>query len=135
MTNEEASFILANIDRRVCDDDLNEALDMAIKALEQQPCDAISREYILSKAHCCCGELCDDAYCVDADDIKEAPSVQPKAKVGHWIETDEWRETVDGFEQWGYFHKCSECGYVFKFLEIDNYCPNCGAKMESEGEE
>ena len=34
MTREEASFILANIDRRVCDDELNEALDMAIKALE-----------------------------------------------------------------------------------------------------
>ena len=37
MTREEASFILANIDRRVCDDELNEALDMAIKALEQEP--------------------------------------------------------------------------------------------------
>ena len=36
MTREEASFILANIDRRVCDDELNEALDMAIKALEQE---------------------------------------------------------------------------------------------------
>lgn len=39
MTREEASFILANIDRRVCDDELNEALDIAIKALEQEPCD------------------------------------------------------------------------------------------------
>ena len=37
MTREEASFILANIDRRVCDDELNEALDMAIKALEVKP--------------------------------------------------------------------------------------------------
>lgn len=37
MTNEEASFCLANIDRRVCDDELNEALDIAIKALEQEP--------------------------------------------------------------------------------------------------
>jgi hypothetical protein len=36
MTREEASFILANIDRRVCDDELNDALDMAIKALEQE---------------------------------------------------------------------------------------------------
>ena len=36
MTNEEASFILANIDRRVCDDELSDALDMAIKALKQQ---------------------------------------------------------------------------------------------------
>lgn len=39
MTREEASFILANIDRRVCDDELSEALDMAIKALEQEPCE------------------------------------------------------------------------------------------------
>ena len=37
MTNEEASFILANIDRRVCDDELSDPLDMAIKELEQQP--------------------------------------------------------------------------------------------------
>ena len=36
MNRGEASFILANIDRRVCDDELNEALDMAIKALEQE---------------------------------------------------------------------------------------------------
>ena len=34
MTREEASFILANIDRRVCDDELSDALDMAIFALE-----------------------------------------------------------------------------------------------------
>lgn len=55
---------------------------------------------------------------------------------GHWVDTDEWRETVDGFEQWGYFRKCSKCGYVFKFLEIDNYCPSCGSKNEKvvEGE-
>lgn len=39
MNRKEASFILANIDRRVCDDELNEALDMAIKALEQEPCE------------------------------------------------------------------------------------------------
>ena len=37
MTRKEANFILANIDRRVCDDELNEALDMAIEALEQKP--------------------------------------------------------------------------------------------------
>lgn len=35
MTIEKAIFILANIDRRVCDDELSEALDMAIEVLEQ----------------------------------------------------------------------------------------------------
>lgn len=61
--------------------------------------------------------------------IEQQPFVKQEPKIGHWIDTDEWRETVDGFEQWGYFRKCSKCGYVFKFLEIDNYCPNCGADM------
>lgn len=37
MNREEESSILANIDRRVCDDELSEALDMAIEALEQEP--------------------------------------------------------------------------------------------------
>ena len=49
MTKEEASFILTNIDRRVCDKELNEALDMAVEALKQEPCeDCISREALLT---------------------------------------------------------------------------------------
>jgi len=35
MTREEAIFILQNIDRRVCDDELSEALDVAIEALSE----------------------------------------------------------------------------------------------------
>ena len=62
--------------------------------------------------------------------IKDLPTIQPKK--GEWIQTDEWKETVDGFERWGYFEKCSKCGYVFKELEIDNFCPNCGADMRGE---
>lgn len=45
MNREEASFILANIDRRVCDDELNEALDMAIKTLDREPCEMTAEEY------------------------------------------------------------------------------------------
>lgn len=37
MTREEASFILANIDRSVCDEELSEALDVAIEALKHEP--------------------------------------------------------------------------------------------------
>lgn len=49
---------------------------------EKKPCDCISREYILSKAHCCCDDLADyEPCCVDVDDIKSAPSVKPKTDV------------------------------------------------------
>ena len=86
-------------------------------------------------------EPCDDtvkltkeAYselCLSASKWNELQTIKTqKPKTGHWIDTDEWKETVDGFEQWGYFRKCSKCGYVFKFLEIDNYCPNCGCLMD-----
>ena len=52
MNRKEASFILANIDRRVCDDELNEALDVAIKALERE-----QQKYTRPR-HCdCCGVL------------------------------------------------------------------------------
>lgn len=37
MTKKKASFILMLAKNRVCDNELNEALDMAIKALNQEP--------------------------------------------------------------------------------------------------
>jgi DNA-directed RNA polymerase subunit RPC12/RpoP len=86
----------------------------------QEPCeDCISREYILSKAHCCRDDFADDEpCCVDADDIKGAPSVQPKPKMGHWKKLNV-----------GY--GCSECSLATNKSGVDFYrfCPNCGAKM------
>lgn len=41
-------------------------------------------------------------------------------KMGHWIEVD-----LDVYE-------CSECHEGQSILTKDNYCPNCGAKMEKE---
>lgn len=41
MTREEASFYLANMDRKYMEEGMSEALDMAIKALEQEPCDNV----------------------------------------------------------------------------------------------
>ena len=37
MTREEASFYLANMDRKYMEEGMSEALDMAIEALEQEP--------------------------------------------------------------------------------------------------
>ena len=87
MNRKEASFILANIDRRVCDDELNEALDVAIKAVEQQPCDnAVSRQDVLDLAKK--GVLISNGnYESVCKAINEIPSAEPKT--GHWIEHPE----------------------------------------------
>lgn len=56
--------------------------------------------------------------------IKSLPAVQPEQKTGRW-------EHAGGkfANRW----ICSQCGYKFYFEKSEaKYCPNCGAKMESE---
>ena len=72
-----------------------EALDMAIKALEQET-------------------------------IK-----------GHWIEKGKADIAYDmcGYKSWATKYMCNHCGFIHIAIEnhgVYNYCPNCGAKMESE---
>ena len=55
---------------------------------------------------------------------------------GEWEECD-WVE-FDGHSECVHYPKqalcCSECRHAFKkeLLYADNYCPNCGAKMDGE---
>jgi hypothetical protein len=54
-------------------------------------------------------------------------------KTGHWVDDE-----VDSFSKsFGYkkFH-CSNCNSTFSGTHVEktDYCPNCGAKMESEVE-
>jgi len=119
-----------------------EAYKIAIKALEQEPCeDAISRQYLIDIA------TKDGAYdYVSAQEIANAPSVNPQPKTGHWIDDNE--NEIDA--QYGrHLYKCSECNeYADMFvggtedwwdIEKPNYCPNCGCRMvepqESEDKE
>ena len=131
MTENEASFILANIDRRVCDDELNDALDMAIKALEQQPCedcisreatiDAIYKKYIGGKGaikNAPINDLYADGLAEAVDAVWEMPSVQPTRP------TARWERLVEDY------NKCSKCGEMGKLYRIYKYCPNCGARMQ-----
>ena len=142
MTRKEASFILANIDRRVCDDELNDALDMAIKALEQEQCgNAISRQAVLDKLNRLIeverlqgtdkmgyGRERVSAYEHMIFEIESEylyPSVNSQEpKTGCWIEHE-----IEGTLKW---LECSNCHCETSYNVMHNYCPNCGARMESE---
>ncbi len=81
--------------------------------------DLISRKALLEKA------LEADTQCgyvqvVDVGDIENAPAVDAAPVVrGEWIELHE----ENGHE----VGTCSHCRHV---RIVDNYCPNCGAKMD-----
>lgn len=63
---------------------------------------------------------------VDCNDIARFPSAQPKRMKGHWIAEN--RPSCFTVE-------CDRCRYMHVFKEKPlwkaNYCPNCGAEMET----
>lgn len=99
--------------------------DVAIKALEQEPCeDCVSREEVL--------DLCnskDPEYKVShlKEDVECLPSVTPTCKKGKWIK-GKWINSHDTS-----FYNCSNCGVFWDKGTVDNcnffYCPHCGTKM------
>ena len=128
MTNEEAKRRM-----EICRDflannysDMGEpnftAFNMAIKALEQQPCeDAISRDDAIKIAEQ--GQI--QGYEWQFKKLCTLPSVKPQRPSGKWVNN---------------IHDipiCDQCGYMTPYdraiddYEYGNFCPNCGAKMES----
>ena len=56
--------------------------------------------------------------------IAFAPTVEAEPiRHGHWIEEKSIGDCC---------YKCSECGFIRDayLLEIENYCPQCGVKMD-----
>ena len=123
MTNKEAAEVL-----KIIHTDENgivrEPLNMAIKALEQEPCeDAISRRELNNKIEMLDMRYSSDFYWETKGIIDKLPSVYPKQKTGHWIDKDV-RGSIESY--------CSVCGDSVDTIYHYNYCPNCGAKMEEE---
>jgi len=129
MTREEAIEVLKDIYNYTRFDTYttNEARTMAIKALEQEPCDdCVSRQAVLAIAGDSCLDL--DSYedtkefC---DAIKELPPVTPKREQGEWIEVHPLQEDDGGA------YMCSKCRCGHPCIDPDywKYCPNCGAEM------
>ena len=124
MTNEEAIEIINREnnpnDKKVWElfPEYREALDMAIQALSQESCnDAISREKVLMIASSSTLSVNESVAM-----IKRLPSVTQKSKTGY-------REYNDIYDH----YLCGNCKTIV--MDYDNFCPNCGAKMESEDKE
>ena len=100
-------------------------IDFHCRPLEQEPTakndlgvDAVSRKQAIEEADKLCLETGYDNEKV-IEMLNELPSVTPIRPKGYW----KTRPLITF---------CSECGFELK-IDNTNYCPNCGAKMESEG--
>lgn len=96
-------------------------------SVEPEKCgDCISREAAKSKAVYSYER---HEKVVPVAELDWLPSVEPKRKVGHWIE-HEWAQELDGE---GYLISNFECDKCHAWAGADyDYCPNCGVKMEEK---
>ena len=60
--------------------------------------------------------------------LRTLPTAQPERKTGRWLPLP---------DPYGFFDTipvCSECGCTTKMREKTPFCPNCGARMDTDGE-
>ena len=104
---------------------VNTALDMAIKALEKEPCeDCVSREAVKEALRNRTEESISD--CINA-----LPSVIHARKKAKWINKSHNNGCGITFN----ISECTCCGKntFFDCAELlYRYCPNCGAKMDED---
>ena len=132
MTLEEAiNFLKGYLDEEVYTEKCRNAHKMAIKALEQEPCeDCVNRHTVLNTLFYKSDNNCEVVLNKELQDrIKALPSVTPKPKMGQWI----YDKTI---ENW----RCSECNKTPKIMgyvgtadfmaEHFRFCNHCGIKMK-----
>ena len=137
MTREEAKTILDDYEYILFEDEdtyNREAFRMAIKALSQEPCtDAVSRDAVLNIV-----SLHTLTIDESVEAVKRLPSVTQRS--GEWI------KVKSGDKDFPESIVCSRCSNENSHLDFNEnaepigkvfvtskFCPNCGAKMESEG--
>ena len=105
---------------------------MAIKALEQEPCeDVVSRQAVIDEIEFYQINPQHFDFVSLIDNIKDLPPVTSECKKGKWINKSQKSGCGITFVA----SECTCCGKktLFNCDElIYRYCPNCGAEMESE---
>lgn len=121
-----------------------EQINTVVAALSAEPCsDAISRQAVHEAIEKWAGSM-NVLVALPTrevrpllDSIHDLPSVNPQEpKTGQWVH----REDMDYLDKNKVMHKhfmCQDCGFIHDFIDGHmaqyQYCPSCGAKMESEG--
>lgn len=123
--------------------DMEVFCDMAIEALEQEPCKSNKKEYYSIRFEILkmLTILKEQAIYSDSDTLIKYISLdsfdfvidsaikllKQEPKTGHWVIAEEF-----GF---GNICECSECKesvWIYKDTDTWNYCPKCGLKMEEK---
>ena len=137
---DEIVFVINGVEKRVKTKDMiteMEKLQEQNTALEQQPYeDCISRKEVLALKTLVDTMTGWSGYMIDALDVEQLPSIQPKPNTGHWVIIEAKTDWYDAA------YKCSCCGreIITPYELIDNLYNDypdchCGAKMESEDKE
>ena len=133
MTNEEAIKNIKELLRWYLKEEpmsetvyKREAVEMAIKALEQQPCeDCVSREEaLLALTGMDLPTDRDKLIALFTERIQHLPPVTPQRPKGKWIMNSDYPDRLI----------CDKCNAQFDVWHWESkqmhYCPNCGAEME-----
>ena len=104
--------------------------DINVGKIESDDCisrtatiDAIYKKYIGGKdaiKNAPINDLYAEGLAEAVDAVWDMPSVTPTRP------TARWERLVEDY------NKCSKCGEMGKLYRIYKYCPNCGARMETE---
>ena len=121
---EKLQAIKFLLDREIYSDEVDEAIDIAIKALEQEP---TNTNLMLMEANI-------NGY---VQGLKDSSKAEQEPKTGHWI----FCEGIKGKDN---VEKCSRCQSHWKeaiiyrndtqeYLRLRlKYCPECGANMRDK---
>lgn len=107
---------------------LRYAVKIIDKYADQEPCDDVVSRQAVAKLVRGCNSALEEPLIFDSHNsgvvfeqyINDLPSVRPQEpKAGKWVDIP-----------FSHYFKCSECD-KYQISET-NYCPNCGARMESD---
>lgn len=106
---------------------MSQYLSMANKTKYADVIDAVPAADVVARD-------CYDRLLAENDDLRKERPVHHS--MGNWEKRMEQRKG-DGYEAYTPVWRCSACGkdYDPATALIVNYCPNCGARMDKDGDE